>query len=240
MKIKKAFVLAAGIGSRLKELTEKKPKCLIEVNNKPILLYQLEKLRDFGISQVCINLHHHAEQVMAYVNNQKNLGVELVYSYEEHLLDTGGALKKAAWFFDAEPFLVVNADILTGINFNSLYEAYNHTTVAVLATSNRKEESRLSLNASLELIGLQKCLEPYPQETKAYCGLALYSSEIVERAKAKKSEVFSIKDIWLQLVDQKKIIKTVAMPEECYWFDIGTKETLEAAKIYFNNKTQLL
>src|SRR5215813_1301953 len=108
----KAMVLAAGLGTRLRPLTDDRPKALVELRGRTLLEITLARLRSFGIHQVIINVHHFADLMLAYLEAHNNFGMEIEISRENILLDTGGGLKKAAYFFrDSDaPFLLHNVD----------------------------------------------------------------------------------------------------------------------------------
>ena len=95
----KAMILAAGLGTRLRPLTDNRPKALVEVGARPLLEITLSRLRAFGIREVIINVHHFADMVAGYLKANNNFGMRIEVSHEDVLLDTGGGLKKAAWFF---------------------------------------------------------------------------------------------------------------------------------------------
>ncbi len=95
----KAMVLAAGLGTRLRPLTDDRPKALVEVAGRTLLEITLTRLRDFGIRDVIVNVHHFADRMIEYLAANANFGMNIVISREEVLLDTGGGLKKAGWFF---------------------------------------------------------------------------------------------------------------------------------------------
>src|SRR5690242_5199349 len=113
----KAMVLAAGLGTRLRPLTNDRPKALVEVGGRTMLEITLERLRAFGVNEVIVNVHHFAEKVVAYLDTRRNFGMRIEISREEVLLDTGGGLKNAAWFFlesaGDEPFVVHNVDVIS-------------------------------------------------------------------------------------------------------------------------------
>src|SRR5271154_251648 len=98
----KAMILAAGLGTRLRPLTEDRPKALVEIAGRTLLEIVLLRLRSFGISDVIVNVHHYAELILAYLKTRNNFGMRIEISREDVLLDTGGGLKKAAWFFGDE------------------------------------------------------------------------------------------------------------------------------------------
>src|SRR5712692_8245146 len=118
----KAMVLAAGLGTRLRPLTNDRPKALVEVAGRTLLEITLTRLRTFGIREVIVNVHHFADMVVDYLKSRDNFGIRIEVSREDVLLDTGGGLKKAAWFFleDAsrdEAFLLHNVDVISTIDF---------------------------------------------------------------------------------------------------------------------------
>src|SRR6266436_10441026 len=128
----KAMVLAAGLGTRLRPLTDDRPKALVEVGGRTLLEITLARLRGFGIREVVVNVHHFAEMVVEYLRKNDNFGMRVEVSREEVLLDTGGGLKKAAWFFLEDstrgassssdsspldvPFLLHNVDVISSID----------------------------------------------------------------------------------------------------------------------------
>ncbi len=121
----KAMIFAAGLGTRLKPLTDTMPKALVPVEGKPLLQHAIEKLKAAGFNEIIVNVHHFAEQIIDFVEENDRFGVRIEFSDErEKLLDTGGAIKKASSFFDdGKPFLVHNVDILSNIDLRALYEA---------------------------------------------------------------------------------------------------------------------
>jgi NDP-sugar pyrophosphorylase family protein len=108
----KAMVLAAGQGQRLRPLTDSVPKALVPVAGRPMIEYPLLLLRHYGIREIIINLHHFGDQIEAYLGDGKKFGVEIIYSKEPELLDTGGGLLKAKPFFERGTFIVINTDVM--------------------------------------------------------------------------------------------------------------------------------
>src|SRR5437763_11036006 len=130
----KAMVLAAGLGTRLRPLTDTRPKALVEIGGRTLLEITLERLRAYGIHEVIINVHHFAHMMVEYLKAKNSFGMQIQISREETLLDTGGGLKKAAWFFtnDARPFVLHNVDVITTIDLHEM--ARYHTGNRALAT----------------------------------------------------------------------------------------------------------
>src|SRR6476661_6842125 len=163
----KAMVLAAGLGTRLRPLTNDRPKALVEVCGRTLLEITLTRLRDFGIHDVIINVHHYADMVMDRVKAAGNLGMHIEFSREEVLLDTGGGLKKAAWFFNEsgklgghlsasatkdEPFILHNVDVISNIDLQRVVEVHKKSAaLATLAVQERKTSRYLLFNDHLQL-----------------------------------------------------------------------------------------
>jgi NDP-sugar pyrophosphorylase family protein len=159
----KAMVLAAGLGTRLRPLTEERPKALVEVGGRTLLEITLRRLHGFGIHDVIINVHHFADLVVEYLKAHGNFGMRIEISREDELLDTGGGLKKAADFFlrDAvpgdgadEPFLLHNVDVLSAIDLAKMVKFHRqHGALATLAVQQRKSSRYLLFDPQSQLCG---------------------------------------------------------------------------------------
>jgi MurNAc alpha-1-phosphate uridylyltransferase len=142
----KAMIFAAGMGTRLRPLTDHCPKALIEVGGRPMLQIVIEHLKEHGFDELIINIHYLGEQIRDFLLQHHNFGIRIEISDEsEEILETGGGLWKAKDFFnDGKPFLVCNADILTNIHLQKFYEAHlKNNSVATLAVRNRKSSRYL-------------------------------------------------------------------------------------------------
>ncbi|HEY8671599.1 MAG TPA: sugar phosphate nucleotidyltransferase, partial [Terriglobales bacterium] len=136
----KAMVLAAGLGTRLRPLTDDRPKALVEIDGRTLLEIALARLLKFGIREVIVNVHHFADMVVEYLKRNHDFGMRIEISREDMLLDTGGGLKKAAWFFlnDPnglnEPFILHNVDVISTIDLHSMVQFHNENrALATLA-----------------------------------------------------------------------------------------------------------
>ena len=114
----KAMLFAAGLGTRLRPLTDTLPKCLVPVNGRPMIDYPLLLLRHHGIREIVVNVHHHAERVEEYLGDGSRFGVDVVYSREPVLLDTGGGLLGARSFLDQDTFVIINSDVLIDLRLD--------------------------------------------------------------------------------------------------------------------------
>jgi len=170
----KAMILAAGLGTRLRPLTDNLPKALVEINGRTLLEITLERLQSFGIREVIVNVHHHAEKIIEYLKTKNNLGMQIAISREDDLLlDTGGGLKKAAWFFlennPDNPFLLHNVDVLSTIDLRKMVEAHTEkSALATLAVQERKYSAagRAPVPLTKSCARQQHCsLSPFPEST---------------------------------------------------------------------------
>src|SRR5713226_6833926 len=156
----KAMILAAGLGTRLRPLTDTRPKALVELSGRTLLEITLSRLRTFGITEVIINVHHFADQVIVYLKSHNNFGLRIEISREEVLLDTGGGLKKAAWFFQEdssrldEPFLLHNVDVISAIDLRAMLQFHTENqALATLAVQSRESSRPLLFDDHLQLRG---------------------------------------------------------------------------------------
>jgi NDP-sugar pyrophosphorylase family protein len=162
----KAMILAAGLGTRLRPFTDSRPKALVEINGRTLLEITLARLRSFGIQEVIINVHHFAEMVVDYLRARKNFGMRIEISREDDLLlDTGGGLKKAAWFFlenrntknsaqADEPFVLHNVDVISSIDIAQMLSFHNEKrALATLAVQSRESSRYLLFNQHNQLVG---------------------------------------------------------------------------------------
>ncbi len=204
----KAMILAAGLGTRLGALTANKPKALVEINGTPLLGIVLQRLHSFGFDDIIVNVHHFADQVIAYLETHRPEGVQITISDERgQLLDTGGGIKKAAWFFDdGQPFLVHNVDIISSIDLTALYQYHLRTGASATLACKERESSRYFLfDRQLRLCGWentktgeQKTAIPAnnPQRM-AFSGIHIIRPALLEDLP--QTGAFSIVDAYLQL-----------------------------------------
>ena len=238
----KAMVLAAGLGTRLRPLTNDRPKALVEVNGRSLLEITLSRLRDFGVHDAIINVHHYAEMVIDHVKAAGNYGMRLEFSREEVLFDTGGGLKQAAWFLkgnspDAEtPFILHNVDVISTIDLHSMLQFHkkNHA-LATLAVQKRKTSRYLLFDKQLQLCGRRFVTEQKTEMVRpaqevselAFTGIHVISPRIFSMLT--EEGVFSIVPAYLRLAAQgEKILAYHA--DEYYWRDLGKPENIRQAE----------
>jgi NDP-sugar pyrophosphorylase family protein len=235
----KAMVLAAGLGTRLRPLTDERPKALVEIEGRTLLEITFTRLREFGIRELIVNVHHFADMVVEYLKAKQNFGMRIEVSREDVLLDTGGGLKQAAWFFREdsrdEPFLLHNVDVLSTIDIAAMVRFHdaNHA-LATLAVQERKSSRYLLFDEQGLLCGRQieredptELARPsQPLEALAFSGIHVISPRLLTMMK--EHGVFSIIDAYLRLAGSGE--KLVAFrADDAYWRDLGTVESLRLA-----------
>jgi NDP-sugar pyrophosphorylase family protein len=159
----KAMILAAGLGTRLRPLTDDRPKALVEVSGRTLLEITLRRLRSFGIREVIVNVHHFADLIVEYLKANDQFGMQIEISREDDLLDTGGGLRKAADFFlrnnsprgsSDEPFVLHNVDVLSSIDLRAMVKFHRERdALATLATRPRESSRQLLFDEHLQLCG---------------------------------------------------------------------------------------
>jgi len=203
----KAMILAAGLGTRFKPWTDHHPKALCPVNGKSLLERNILYLQKFGISDVVVNVHHFAKQIIEILRVNKGWGSKITISDESgEVLETGGGLKKAAVHFDSGPFVLMNADILTNMDLNAMFAFHKERKPLVtLAVTNRKSSRYFLFDSSGRLSGWrnaktgeEKISIPVAEaQEKAFSGIHIISPELFRLIQ--KDGKFSIVDIYLAL-----------------------------------------
>jgi len=236
----KAMILAAGLGTRLRPLTDNKPKALVELGGRTLLEITLERLRSFGVSEVIVNVHHFADLVVEYLRANANFGLRIEVSREDLLLDTGGGLKRAAWFFlegqSDETFLLYNVDIVSAINLEEMAEAHkNSAALATLAVQERSSSRQLLFDRQGRLCGRRAGREAADEiarsaenpEPLAFAGIHVISPRLLK--KMTEDGVFSIIGTYLQLAREGEAIRAFRA-DQYYWRDLGKPEDLRQAE----------
>lgn len=253
----KAMILAAGLGTRLRPLTDDRPKALVEINGRTLLEIALARLRTFGIRDVVINAHHFADKLVEYLKAKDNFGMRIEVSREDILLDTGGGLKKAAHFFQAdsqgpdtdsrtpdtdrsrrdveEPILVHNVDVISTIDLARMADAHTRNqALATLAVQDRETSRYLIFDEHLHLcgrrIGRDATVEMV-RPSRHVKALAFSGIHIVSPrlfAKLTEQGAFSIITSYLRLAGQGETILAFRA-DEYYWRDLGRPADLQHA-----------
>jgi NDP-sugar pyrophosphorylase family protein len=225
----RAMILAAGLGTRLRPLTNDRPKALVEINGRTLLEINLARLRDAGVTDVIVNTHHFADKIEAHLT-RRDYGMRVEISREDVLLDTGGGLKKAAWFFleqgSDEPFLLHNVDVLSDIDFARMLQLHRErSALATLAVQDRPSSRRLVFDRELRLIARENQTSASGSQAFAFCGIHVISPAILPLMQ--EDGAFSIVDVYTRLAQQERILGFRA--DEYHWRDVGTLEAIRAA-----------
>ncbi len=235
----KAMILAAGLGTRLRPLTNDRPKALVEISGHTLLEVTIARLRQFGVSEVIINVHHFAEMMIEYLKRKNHFGIRVEISQEDVLLDTGGGLKKAAWFFlegsSPAPFIVHNVDVVSTIDLGAMLEFHQQSNaLATLAVQERESSRYLLFDEQMQLCGRRFVKEEKIEMVKsvqqpkevAFSGIHVISPRLLEMLS--EEGIFSIIESYLRLAGQGEKISGYRA-EGAYWRDLGKPENIAAA-----------
>ena len=239
-----ALIFAAGLGTRLANLTKEIPKALVEVDGKPMLLHAIEKMISVGVTRIVINMHHHADKLESFVQGLNFEGVEILLSDERgELLETGGGLIKAAPLFDmSKPIILYNSDVITGANLNDMISYHKKNKGLATLMVKKRETSRYFLfDNELCLSGWENITSGERIVTRnndslnsyAFSGIHIVNPEIIELLGEKRK--FSITQGYLNLSEQYPIYGWKDWSE--YWFDIGTPEKLAKVNQFFKESS---
>ena len=243
--VRRGMILAAGLGTRLKSLTEHTPKALIEVGGKTMLDWTLERMTKVECSEVVVNAHHHADQIESWrrqdfcsrgclnhdVGFDESSPYRVIISKEDEILGTGGGIAKAArWLHGSTPVLVHNGDVWHDFDLEKLYAAHKPDDMATLVCQKRESTSYLLVDDENRICGLsgrngnRKVAEPIGQvRNLGFAGIHLCSYRLIEQLH--KSNRSSIRDTYLDLTEQGETVRIVEL--EGNWFDMGSSEKLQ-------------
>lgn len=229
----KAMIFAAGLGTRLRPLTNNIPKALVPLNGIPLLELAIRRLKYYGFNEIIINVHHFADKIMAFLEEKNNFDIEIHISNEEKiLLDTGGGLKNAAWFLKDEPFLVVNADIVTSLNLAEMVKFHQeHSFLATLAVQTRESSRQMMFNDQNLLSGWknhQTGEEIISRQIEnptfySFSGIHVINPEIFELMP--EEEIFPIMPFYLSVASNKQIGAFDHTGD--IWEDVGKLNAIE-------------
>lgn len=235
-----AMIFAAGLGTRLKPWTDRHPKALAVVNGKPLLQRNIEYLRGFGIDRLVINVHHFADQVIAFLEGNNHFGCHITISHEkDEPLETGGGLKFAGPHLrDAQNFFVVNADILTNLNLYAMAAFHRELQpIATIAVSDRDSSRSFLFDAGDHLCGWrnnksgeERISVPHPDAVaRAFSGVHLIHRSLFDQLTEKGK--FSMVDVYLRLCKDHSIMGYDHSGD--ILVDVGKPESIALAEKYF-------
>jgi NDP-sugar pyrophosphorylase family protein len=235
----KAMILAAGLGTRLRPLTNDRPKALVEVAGRTMLEITIARLREFGVREVIVNVHHFAGMVTEYLRQKNNFGMRIEISEEDSLVDTGGGLKKAAWFFreqgPAAPFILHNVDVISTIDLRRMLDFHTQNqALATLAVQQRQTSRYLLFDDQMRLCGRRlvkeqktELVRPSPQlHEVAFSGIHVISPRLLSMMS--EEGPFSIVQSYLRLACAGERIVAYRADGD-YWRDLGQQEAVARA-----------
>ena len=235
-----AMIFAAGLGTRLKPLTDRIPKALVSVGGEPLLKRVIFQLKDAGFTRIVVNVHHFSQQIIDYLRENNNFGMDIRISDEsDKLLETGGGIKKAWPLFDqTEPILIHNVDILSNVNLQKFYQ--NAPLAARLLVSERKTKRYLLFDDTMRLVGWTnietgEVKSPYPHlnpkdyQMYAFSGIHMVAPSLFPLME-EEPDKFPIMDFYLRHCDKVRIEGYVK--NDLKLMDVGKQETLKEAEAF--------
>ena len=238
-----AMIFAAGLGTRLKPITDTRPKALVEVGGKPLIKHVIGKLEAAGAQRIVVNVHHFASQIVDYLKQKDNFGLDIEISDEsEKLLDTGGGIRKARpLFFPDMPILIHNVDILSNVNLSDFYKSALGND-ATLLVSSRKTKRYLLFGDDMRLVGWTNIetgevkspysnLDPATCRMFAFSGIHVFSPSLFPLMDAYPDK-FGIIDFYLKVCDKVRIMGVAK--SDLRLMDVGKLDTLQQAEDFLH------
>jgi NDP-sugar pyrophosphorylase family protein len=212
----KAMILAAGFGTRLRPLTNKRAKALMPVANKPVIAGVIEYLKIYGITRIVVNAHHHSQQVVDYLDDGSPFGLEIEVRVEPEILGTGGGIKNTSDFWDDDPFVVINSDILTDIDLTHAYEHHMKSgTLVTLVLQDCEPYNQIRVDSNQHIVGIAPERQP---DALAFTGIHIMNPELLSHIPEKGYS--NIIECYRNLIRSGKSIGAY-ISEGHYWRDIG-------------------
>ena len=249
------MIFAAGLGTRLKPLTDTLPKALVPLAGKTLLQWQIEKLKAAGIRDIVVNIHHFPDMIINYLKDNDNFGCNIQVSDErDMLLETGGGLRKAEALLGSEVqefrsseegILICNVDILSNIDIPTLLQAYNPNEMGVVVVSPRDTQRYLLFNKENRLCGwtniatgevrgpIADYQSPIANRQLAFSGMQVLNPRIfdcMDEVVKQKGEKFSLIDLYLSIAE-KEILRAY-IPENYRMMDVGKINQLSEAESF--------
>jgi mannose-1-phosphate guanylyltransferase len=232
----KAMILAAGLGTRLAPLTTNRPKPLVPVGNRPIIHRTIDWLKAHGVDEIVVNAHHHRTQIRDYLDGGRPFGVKIHISEEPEILGTGGGIRKTRWFWDDEPFVVVNGDILTDIDLSSAYQAHQERgDLVTLVLHDFAPFNQIKLSRQKDILDIN----PAPASGRlAFTGIHIMNLPVLDHIPS--GRLFCILECYRSLIGLGRPVRGHVVKNH-YWRDAGTIESyIEANREALNGAPFLM
>ena len=238
----KAMILAAGLGTRLAPLTSNRPKPLVPVGNRPIIHRTITWLKSHGVDEIVVNTHHHQNQIRNYLDGGRPFGMKIHISEESEILGTGGGIRKTRWFWDNEPFVVVNGDILTDIDLSSAYQTHQKRgNLVTLVLHDFAPFNQIKLNRRKDILDIN----PVPAPGRfAFTGIHIMNLPVLDHIPSDR--FFCILECYRALIGLGRPLRGHVVKNH-YWRDAGTiesyieanRETLNGAPFLMGRKCRI-
>lgn len=217
-----AFILAAGFGTRLRPLTEKIPKPMLRISSEPLIVHQIRWLKRAGIKEIVINLHHLAHQIEDFLQNGRSFGVNITYSHEDPILETGGGIVQALPFLQSDPFLVLNGDVWTNFDFGRANIPSKSSAHLVLVPKPKNRDL-----GDFSMVGSYvRRPEKQHLRTFTFSGISYLRHSLFQDCELRP---FSLtQDLLFPQLEDDRVTGEVF---EGRWIDIGTPETLKEVRL---------
>ncbi len=231
----KAMILAAGLGTRLAPLTSNRPKPLVPVGNRPIIHRTITWLKSHGVDEIVVNAHHHRNQIRNYLDGGRPYGMKIHISEEPEILGTGGGIRKTRWFWDDEPFVVVNGDILTDIDLSSAYRIHRERNdLVTLVLHDFAPFNQIKLNHRNDILDIN----PVPAMGRlAFTGIHIMNLPVLDHIP--QDRFFCILECYRSLIGLGRPLRGHVVKNH-YWRDAGTIESYIEANRETMNGTPFL
>lgn len=231
-----AMIFAAGLGTRLRPLTNDRPKALVEVNGKSLLEHNILKLKNAGFDHIVVNVHHFGNQIIDFLNKNASFGLDVKVSDEcEMLLDTGGGIRKALTLFDNnDPVLIHNVDIISNVDLHAVYSYHLQSGCdATLCVSERKTSRYLLFDEDMNLRGWKNITTGEVKGSEApnmfaFSGIHVINQGLLPTFNLIERQVFPIMDFYLDYCMDRKF-GGLRLPLTTKWVDCGKPESLDLA-----------
>lgn len=221
-----AFLFAAGYGVRLRPLTDIRPKVMVPVWGKPVIEHSIERLHDFGIDSYIINTHYRARQLHDSIGDGSKWGIDIRYSHEPAILETGGGLKNAEELIESDTIIVHNGDILCDVNIHDVIRFHKqHKALATLVCASWCAPRQISIDSQGLIYDIRNTFSPM-QPTHTFLGIHIIERSLLEHMEP--GEKFSIIKTYLKLIEDKQPIFAYPL-QKGYWYDIGSIEAYKKA-----------
>ena len=231
--VKQAMIFAAGLGTRLRPLTDTMPKALVRVGGQPLLWHVIQKLKSAGYERIVVNVHHFAQQIVDYLADNENFGLDIRISDEtSQLLETGGGIKKARHLFDpSSPVLIHNVDILSNFDFTAVTWGLSDGSEAFLLVSQRQTKRYLQFDEEMRLIGWKNIetgeVKGREGRSLAFSGIHMISPSLFPLMDAWPDR-FPIMDFYLSICADHRLMGYEA--HDLRLLDVGKLDSLDQAE----------